>query len=439
MPVGNVSKSYISSINFLDQREILRQVLNITREETSFIDLMEMFGAMTPTGQPEYHLFVNEEQFIAGTVSVVTGTGPQVTITVDATFAASVQPGKVIMLAGGVNCLIISKTNNDLVIRNVDGTTAIQTLVTAVSPLNRVTAFTTAFGEASGSPLGERWGQTKFANQVQKFKAAYQITDIQKASKVETTFDGKEYIMYKGQHESLMKFRNEIAFGLFFSRKSAANFASASPSLTDAAGNPVQTTSGLHEQIDSFGLDDTLASASAVALSDMKDVDTLLNLNRSPEKYLIYVGGSMNQKYDDFLNNLGTSATLSTSARFDITGRDLDLGIDSWKIYGRQFGKKRLAMLDHKGVTNFTNSTPFKDYAYFTPVDEIKTIDGSSVPMVRVRYLEGDGFNGAYLETLHGRLAPNPDGEEDVLKVVYSAVMGLECPGAWHTLLQKHQ
>jgi hypothetical protein len=96
-------------------------------------------------------------------------------------------------------------------------------------------------------------------------------------------------------------------------------------------------------------------------------------------------------------------------------------------------------MLDHKGVTNFTNSTPFKDYAYFTPLEDIKTIDGSSVPMVRSRYLEGDGFNGAYLETLHGRLAPNPDGEEDVLKVVYSAVMGLEVPGAKHTLLQKHQ
>ena len=439
MPTGIVNKSYISSINFLDQREILRQVLNITREETSFIDVMELFGAMVAVGQPEYHLFVNEEQFVPGTVSAISGTGAQITITVDATFAASVQEGKVIMASDGTNCRVQSKTGNDLVVKAVDGTTAIHTKITGSAPTNKVTAFTTAFGEGSGSPEGERWGQTKFANQVQKFKSAYRITDIQKASKVETTFDGKEYIMYKGQHESLMKFRNEIAFGLFFSQKSAANFASGSPSLVDSAGNPVQTTNGLVAEIVANGLSDTLASASAVTVADLKDVDNLLNLNRSPEKYLVYVGASMNQKYDDFLNNLGTTATLSPSARFDITGRDLDLGIDTWKIYGRQFGKKKLAMLDHKGVTNFTNSTPYKDYAYFTPLEDIKTIDGSSVPMVRVRYLEGDGFNGAYLETLHGRLAPQPDGEEDVLKVVYSAVMGLEAPGAKHTLLQKHQ
>ena len=439
MAVGIVNKSYISSISFLDQREILKQVLNITREETSFLDIMEMFGAVVPVGEPEYHLFVNEEQFVVGTVSAITGTGAQITATVDATFAGSVFEGKVLMASDGTNVRVQSKTGNDLVLKAVDGTTAIHTKITGTAPFNKITSFTTAYGEGSDAPASERWGQVKYSNQVQLFKGSYRITDIQKASKVETEFNGKPYIMYKGQHESLMKFRNEIAFGLFFSQKSAANFTSGSPSLVDSAGNPVQTTGGLIQEMDTKGLDDTLASASVVALADMKDVDNVLNIARAPEKYIVYVGSSMNQKYDDFLNNLGTSATLSTSARFDITGRDLDLGIDSWKIYGRQFGKKKLALLDHKGVTNFTNSTPFKDYAYFTPVDDIKTIDGSSVPMVRTRYLEGDGYNGAYLETLHGRLAPVPDGTVDELKVVYSAIFGLEVPGAQFCLIQKHQ
>jgi len=39
--LGNINKSYVSSINFLDQREILNKVLDVTNEEISFLDIME--------------------------------------------------------------------------------------------------------------------------------------------------------------------------------------------------------------------------------------------------------------------------------------------------------------------------------------------------------------------------------------------------------------
>ena len=38
---GQLDKNYVSSVDFLDQREILNQVLNITNEEKSFVDIME--------------------------------------------------------------------------------------------------------------------------------------------------------------------------------------------------------------------------------------------------------------------------------------------------------------------------------------------------------------------------------------------------------------
>ena len=61
--LGNINKSYVSSINFLDQREILNKVLDITNEEMSFLDIMELTGRSKPTSVPFYNHFVNEELF----------------------------------------------------------------------------------------------------------------------------------------------------------------------------------------------------------------------------------------------------------------------------------------------------------------------------------------------------------------------------------------
>ena len=73
--IGGLSKSYVSSIEFLDQREILNKVLDITNEELSFIDVMELTGRSKPTSVPEYHHFVNEELYVLATVTAVTGSG----------------------------------------------------------------------------------------------------------------------------------------------------------------------------------------------------------------------------------------------------------------------------------------------------------------------------------------------------------------------------
>lgn len=420
--VGSITKQYVSSIDFLDQREILNKVLDITNEEYSFMDVMELMGRSKPTSVPEYHHFVNEELYVLGTVSAVTGSGTAlVTATIDATAFANVNVGELVLFpAGSVGYVTGKPSANNITIRSVDGTNL--TLVAT----NKISFFSNAAGEGSLSPAAKRWGITKYANQVQIFKGKFEVTDVQKASKVEVDFQGKPYYMYKGQHDSLMKFRDDIAAALLFGRKSTTKFSDASPTLVDAESKPIQTTMGLDQYITTLGSDLSLLTAGSLALADIKALIQLLNRNRSPKEYFLFVGTTQNIYWDDVFNNLGNSAILSQGARFQIEGRDIELGIDKIKIYGTTFYKKHLPILDHKNIINFTGGYNAKDAAYGVPYTKVKTIDGGMEDRLQVRYMLEGNTDFKYREILLGGLAPVPTNERSVLEVHYSSIQGLE-------------
>lgn len=420
--VGSITKQYVSSIDFLDQREILNKVLDITNEEYSFMDVMELMGRSKPTSVPEYHHFVNEEMYVLGTVSAVTGSGTAlVTATIDATAFANVNVGELVLFpAGSVGYVTGKPSANNITIRSVDGTNL--TLVAT----NKISFFSNAAGEGSLSPAAKRWGITKYANQVQIFKGKFEVTDVQKASKVEVDFQGKPYYMYKGQHDSLMKFRDDIAAALLFGRKSTTKFSDASPTLVDAESKPIQTTMGLDQYITTLGSDLSLLTAGSLALADIKALIQLLNRNRSPKEYFLFVGTTQNIYWDDVFNNLGNSAILSQGARFQIEGRDIELGIDKIKIYGTTFYKKHLPILDHKNIINFTGGYNAKDAAYGVPYTKVKTIDGGMEDRLQVRYMLEGNTDFKYREILLGGLAPVPTNERSVLEVHYSSIQGLE-------------
>lgn len=420
--VGSITKQYVSSIDFLDQREILNKVLDITNEEYSFMDIMELMGRSKPTSVPEYHHFVNEEMYVLGTVSAVTGSGTAlVTATIDATAFANVNVGELVLFpAGSVGYVTGKPSANNITIRSVDGTNL------TLAATNRISFFSNAAGEGSLSPAAKRWGITKYANQVQIFKGKFEVTDVQKASKVEVDFQGKPYYMYKGQHDSLMKFRDDIAASLIFGRRSTTKFSDASPTLVDAESKPVQTTMGLDQYITTLGSDLSLLTAGSLALADIKALIQLLNRNRSPKEYFLFVGTTQNIYWDDVFNNLGNSAILSQGARFQIEGRDIELGIDKIKIYGTTFYKKHLPILDHKNIINFTGGYNAKDAAYGVPYTKVKTIDGGMEDRLQVRYMLEGNTDFKYREILLGGLAPVPTNERSVLEVHYSSIQGLE-------------
>ena len=427
--IGILNKQYVSSINFLDQREILNKVLDITNEESSFLDIMELTNRSKVTSVPEYHHFINEELYVLGTVSAVTGGGTaQVTATIDADAYAFVNQGELVLFPNGKVGYVVSKgASSTIVVKSVDGTNL--TLAAA----DKISFFSNAAGEGSLSPAAKRWGVTKHANQVQIFKGKFEVTDVQKASKVEVEFQGKPYYMYKGQHESLMKFRDDISAALMFGRKSSTLFGDASPSLVDSEGKPVQTTMGMDQYVTTYGKDQSLLSAGVVSLADVKALTQLLNKDRCPQEYFLFVGTTQNIYWDDLFNNLGNSALLSQGARFQISGKEVDLGIDTIKIYGRTYYKKHLTILDHKNIINFAGGYNAKDAAYGVPATKIKSIDGQMIDRLGVRYMAEGGTDFKYREILLGGLAPVPTNERSVLEVHYESIQGLEILGAQQT------
>ena len=422
--IGVYDKKYVSSVNFLDQREILNKVLDITNEESSFLDVMELTGRSTPTSVPTYHHFVNEELYVVGTASAVTGSGTtSLTATIDATAASYVNVGELVLFPNANVGYVFSKTGSNIVIKSVDA--ANLTLVAT----NKISFFSNAAGEGSLSPDAKRWNVTKYYNQVQAFKGKFSITDIQKASKVEVEFQGKPFFMYKGQHESLMKFRGDISAALMFGKMSSTQFSDANPALVDSEGKPVQTTAGLDQYVTSYGINQSLLTAGSLSLADVQSLTQKLNAERCPSEYFLFTGTTQNIAWDNFFNALGNGSIVSQAARFDVQSK-LDLGIDSVKIYGRTYHKKYLPILDHKNIVAFAGGPNFKDAAYGAPATKQKTVDGQMVQRIGVRKMEGDGLDLGYREILLGGLAPIPTNERSVLEIHYESVQGLEVLGA---------
>lgn len=430
--IGGINKTYVSSIAFLEQREILNKVLDITNEESSFLDIMELTGRSKVSSVPIYHHFVNEEMYVLATATTaITGSGTTaISATVDAAGYNATNVGELVLFPNGkVGYVHTKSATNVLQIRSVDAS------VLTLTGGQFISFFSNAAGEGSLSPSAKKWGVSKYANQVQIFKQKFEITDIEKASKVEVDYNGKPFYMYKGQHESLMKFRNDISAALMFGRKSTTQFdgLGSSTALVDAESKAIQTTMGLDQYVtEAGGQDYSLATAGSLRIEDITALTQNLNKARCPQEYFLFLGTTMNIYWDNFLNNLGNSALLSQGARFMISGKELDLGIDTVKIYGRTFYKKYLPLLDHKNIVNFTGGYNAKDACYGVPATKIKTNDGQMMDRIGVRYMAEGGTDFKYREILLGGLAPVPTSERSTLEIHYESIQGLELLGAQH-------
>jgi len=432
-----VHKSYISSVNFLDQREILNKLLNVTNEEYSFLDVMELMGRSIETAVPQYHTFVNQELYggavTAAASTAFTGNQTEGVLTLAAaTDAEHVRAGDLVMLDSGVIAYVksINSGYDELTITKVSD----NLYASAATELNaiKLVAFSNAAGEGSNSPKARKIAPVKQVNQVQIFKEKYVITDIQNASKIEFEFKGQPYYFLKGQHEALMRFRGDIAFALMFGDASTSLFTDATPSLVDVEGNPVQTTKGLRANIVDGGITQSTDTSGTVDNDDMEELTRTLNQKRAPREYMIFTGTSGEVAFDNYLNSLGNT-DLSANARFSIDGRDIDLGVDKFRLYGRSYVKKYLPMIDHQQVVNFTGSAGLQHEAYFVPNDTIKAAgSGESLDRMRVRYMAGNGTDLKYREIMLGGLAPTPTDERSVLECHYESVQGLEVLGVEH-------
>lgn len=430
--MARTDHAFVSSVTYLQQREILNKALDIQNVEWNFFDFMELADREEVTAQPKYSNHVNQDVYSLGTVAAAggdTGVSTTVSLTTGGVAAAGIIVGMMCFdhnATAAVIGYVYSISTDDLVIKTFDG--AAGTSLTFTND-KKISFFSNVAGEGSDALTPRRYSLDWYENQVQIFKGGTRITDIQKVSKIEVEYQGKPYIFYKQQHDALMKVRSDIAFALMWGRK-AGDFDAAT--VVNAAGDYMQFTGGLNEYVEDRGIDITLSTD--IDVDDFRDLSKQLDLARAPSDYLVLCSSERNINLDDLWNAMESTPVLD-NARFNVDGNHLDMGVDSWKIYNRKYHKKWLPMLDAKNVTNFTGGVDNigADGAWFLPMDKIKVDAGNEmIDRFRVRYMEGDGTDLKYKEFLTGGLAPIPTNSSSYLDIAYEVVCGLEILGAEH-------
>jgi hypothetical protein len=432
------NKNFISSIHFLDKREILSQVLDVQNEDPSFLDVMEGMRRSVPTSSAIFHNYVNEPVYEKLTL---TGTAAGDNLT-----NAKIRKGDVIVDVAN-NTMWFVKNNASLEGSNI---VKLGGSGTSIADGATVVVISNAHGEGSGAPAGLKYGLKKYSNKVQIFKNSYQLTDVELTNKISVQFNGQEYYMYAAQHNALMKFRNDIAYALLFGKGNASTFSgfgndftsattagqiggTATTQVVDADGNPIQFTKGLVEWckdgLDFAGSAGDLNTMGTAGLADFAEFVKVMDKTRAPYEYMLFAGTGAKIQLDNLFKNLGSSGV--TSVRLNVAGTAVDFGMEQVKLYGRNFIMKAFPQFSHvAGEAAIANAS---ETVLFVPNDKIKVHAGSgTVDRMRVRYLEGPNTNLAYKEWMLGGLAPTPTDGRSVLEAVYESAQGLEILGVEH-------
>jgi hypothetical protein len=445
--LGTVNKEYVSSINFLDQREILEQVLDMTSEDRTILDILELTGRMVQTDMPTYSHFANDYIFVAGHISAVSATAAEQGGVIGGenqdlviTLAADEQ-----MPVEGEEALFANKRQGR--VDSINKTTRVITIkpfsllqaADTISPVGntvaagqKVTFFSGSYGEGSGAPEGKRPRLVRSENQIQIFKTYGEITDLQKVATVEVKFDGRPHILYKVQHDTLLEHRMKIAFGLLVGTKAK---------FKDKDGNDVYKTQGLRKNIlygdgsvlTTGGVDVPLSTT--IAMGNFKTMSRTFDKRGAGPEYWLWCGGDIDADIDDMILALGPLAngglTYNSWGIGSDAQRAVDLGVTSFKKYNRVWHKKKLLAYDHEGVFAPHADFNYASEAYAIPGGKMKQAQGGGmIDAIRTRYMANDGTDfGKWNEVLTGRLAPRPTSDKAVLGVSYETILGLEIAG----------
>lgn len=422
---GAINRSYLSSVSFLDQRDILKQVLDVEDNE-SFLDLMDVMGRANPSSQIEYNHFVNSDLYAKGTVdNDPAGASAGSTMTVSLS-AGSVTPlvGELMMTKDQKVAIVtaIGSSGNDITVRAVDTIAE-----TDIESGDTVVFFSNANAEGTGANLMRKSNLTKISNSVQIFKTKTSITDLAAGSKVEVEYKGKPYYFIKQQHDAFLKHRLDIQYAMLYG---------AGGTTTDADGNTIHLTKGLHRYINDGGSLQNAATAGSIDVDDFSALSRKLDKARAGSEFMILAGGEIDNAIDIGLATADPfkSGGVQYGTFNGSSEQAVKLGFESFRFFGRTFHKKRLQALDNGQVTNPVDAFKFDGYAYFIPSGKVKVEHGGGqIDRISTRYLElHDGTTTRYREKLLGGLAPTPTSETDTLDVVYTSIEGLSVVGVDH-------
>lgn len=446
---GTVNKQFVSAVDFLDRREIFDKLVDITNEKASFALMMMWMGRYVKTDMTNYHHFVNTELFAVETIASggVTTVAPAgaaaaaattATVVLTSTSGASFpRVGNIIQVPGTERrtALVTARTadaaGDIITLKSISG------LALQLAPGQKLAVIGSAGGEGGKfiSPL--KYKPLKRQNNIQIFpETIAKITDIQKAAKVEIDLgDGSYQYLYKAEADGLLVMKKNISNHMLFGEGSGDNFIITNPSLVDPDGNPVSTTRGLNSYISSEGIN--LGNAAAFSNDVFASLKRQLDQRRCGNLYHVWGGSEMEIQWDTFFQALG-SANISDAARWNITGRDLELGISKVTYFGRTYARMGMSAFNEPNIVSFANSAGYDKFVYFIPNDEVPLEGGGSAPRIRIRYMEvptggqNSSSNGIYRTTQTGNYAPVPTNDERTLSIHCETKQGLEFLGPDH-------
>ena len=429
-----IKKSYVSALsNFLDTREINKQVADIANEDylTDILNFGDRKMVIT-TGQPVYHTFVNETIFKLGDTtgaSVLNNNTPTITTAFTAATSGYTQVGDLVIfptraMTGYVFSVTTSSGIDTVVIKSVNGAN----LTTTAG--DQLSLFSMAYGEQSDAPQNVAYGLTDYFNKYQIFSVTSQITDVQNAATIEVEFEGQNKYIVKDHIDKAIKLKGSINAAFIGSDMSLTSFSDVNPYLVDqnivaggGGGGAVQTTRGINKYIELYG---TTLNPGNVSFGAIDDALDNLIAKRAPKNQLVVGSSKANRIYDVFLKNLASSGV--NSVRLVVDGNEVDFTVDKFTYGGFTINKQTLPILDHptlfKYVTSISNSM------FWLPYDlRVKVYGGGYDPALRVRYIPNQTkFGNEMVGEAHGgAISPvNPNGFEQMWRTVFISAQGLE-------------
>ena len=437
---GTVIKSFVSAVDFLDQRDIDPNIYDQSRDK-AFTDIMKIVNRYKPATMFYYHNFVNNDVYEVGTISAVTSTGLaqiQFTINVADTFP---RVGDLIMTSnannvakqGRIQAVTFGSGTATLTVRSVGGN---------ASPLyatigDKVAFSSNAFAEKSDAPTNRRYGLTKYYNNIQIFREVDEISDVQKVAKIEVNVGGDYHILPYQIVQKYTKLQGDISVQMLAGTQSTTLFNDTNPFLADpSSGLPIQTTGGLDWYVTTYGISDQSAVLGTFGFTELDDICDNFIANKAPTDQMVFMGSRAYAVLSKFLKNLGSSGV--TSVRLNIDGRTLDFEVEQLKYRGYTFDFVHVPIFDHPQLFSSTLRADVNGSLYFVPKDQVDTVDNGRQPRMQIRYTPSPfagangSSNGIVKEWRTGALAEVPTSSVTQLHTDWYTAQGLECLAVKH-------
>ncbi len=437
---GTVIKSFVSAVDFLDQRDIDPNIYDQSRDK-AFTDIMKIVNRYKPATMFYYHNFVNNDVYEVGTISAVTSTGLaqiQFTINVADTFP---RVGDLIMTSnsnnvakqGRVQAVTFGSGTATLTVRSVGGNAS----PLYATPGDKVAFSSNAFAEKSDAPTNRRYGLTKYYNNIQIFREVDEISDVQKVAKIEVNVGGDYHILPYQIVQKYTKLQGDISVQMLAGSQSTTLFNDTNPFLADpSSGLPIQTTGGLDWYVTTYGISDQSAVLGTFGFTEIDDICDNFIANKAPTDQMVFMGSRAYAVISKFLKNLGSSGV--TSVRLNIDGRTLDFEVEQLKYRGYTFDFVHVPIFDHPQLFSSTLRADVNGSLYFVPKDQVDTVDNGRQPRMQIRYTPSPfagangSSNGIVKEWRTGALAEVPTSSVTQLHTDWYTAQGLECLAVKH-------